>query len=284
MRRRPWLWLLAAVAAAVTIRFLGRFPWRDTWDVLAGADWTVLAAAAGLNLLSLVAKAWAWQLLLRPLAAVRWRTAQAAVFAGAAVGSVSVGVSGEAARLALLGRRDRVDPSLALRSLVTSRIAEAGALGVFLVAAVVTLVPPDPVRLLGVGLVLVAAALALLRWVPWLRSGTRLAAPLAINVAGWVCQWGTYHWAIAAAGIAVTPRLSVLALVLSNLGGILRLTPGNLGVVPGAVVLALQPAHVPLATALAAGLALQAVQILPVLAIGLGLLGRRRLRAPATAP
>ena len=44
-------------------------PWLDTWNTLADADWRLLAAAGALNLLSLALKAWAWQLLLRPLGA-----------------------------------------------------------------------------------------------------------------------------------------------------------------------------------------------------------------------
>ena len=91
-------------------------------------------------------------------------------------------------------------------------------------------------------------------------------------------QWAAYHWSIAATGAAVTPGASALALVLANVGGIFRLTPGNVGVMQGAVVLGLAPAHVPAAQAVAAGLALQAVQVLPVLAVGIALLGRHGVR------
>ncbi|MEO6058327.1 MAG: hypothetical protein ABIQ49_16000, partial [Gemmatimonadales bacterium] len=68
------------------------------------------------------------------------------------------------------------------------------------------------------------------------------------------------------------------ALVLANVGGILRLTPGNVGVLQGAVVLALAPLGVEAARAVAAGLALQAVHVLPVLVIGIALVGRHGLR------
>ncbi len=106
----------------------------------------------------------------------------------------------------------------------------------------------------------------------------RLAAPLAFAVLSWTLQWATYHWSIAATHAAVTPYASALALLLSNLGGIFRLTPGNVGIVQGAVVLGLRPAGVPVAQAVAAGLALQAVQVLPVLLIGIVILGRHGLR------
>ena len=288
MKRRWWLWLLGLVVLGAGLRYAARFPWLDTWTTLADADWAQLAAAGGINLLSLACKAWAWQLLLQPLAPIRFRTAQAATFAGAAVNAIGVAMSGEAARVHLLGTWDGVAPGAAVRSIVASRVVEGAALGVFLLAIVGGMAGEHGWRLFGAGVVLVAGALALLRWVPWLRmagdsdaarwTAGMLAAPVALNVGSWVLQWGAYHWSIAATGAAVTPTLSVLALVLSNVGGVLRLTPGNVGVVQGAVVLGLRPAGVPAATAVAAGLALQAVQVLPVLAIGLALLGRHGLR------
>jgi uncharacterized membrane protein YbhN (UPF0104 family) len=286
VRRRWWIWLLALVVLGAGLRYAVRFPWLDTWATLTDADWALLAAAGGLNLLSLAFKAWAWQRLLQPLAPVRFRTAQAATFAGAAINSVGIAMSGEAARVTLLGTWDGVAAGPATRSVAASRIVEAAALGIFLLAVLGGMVTEHWWRLLGAGCVLVGGALALLRWVPWLRpsdagerwTAGRLAAPVVLNVASWGLQWGAYHWTIVAAGVAVTPTLSVLALVLSNVGGVLRLTPGNVGVLQGAVVLALAPLGVPAARGVAAGLALQAVQVLPVLAIGIALVGRHGVR------
>jgi uncharacterized membrane protein YbhN (UPF0104 family) len=279
-RRRWWLWIIGLVLLAAALRYAARFPWLDTWATLRGANWVMLAAAGGLNLLSLAFKAWAWQLLLRVLAPIRFRTAQAATFAGAAVNSVGIAMSGEASRVHLLGTWDGVPTGVAVRSVAASRIVEAAALGIFLLAVVGGITSEHGWRLLGAGIVLIAGALALLRWVPWLRGWSlpQLAMPVALNLVSWGLQWATYHWSIAATAAAVTPSLSLLALVLSNVGGVLRLTPGNVGVVQGAVVLGLRPAGVPAARAIAAGLALQAVQVLPVLAIGIALLGRHGLR------
>ncbi len=289
MKRRWWLWIVAAVLALAALHYVARFPWLDTWTTLAGADWVMLAAAGGLNLLSLAVKAWAWQLLVQPFAPATFRTAQAATFAGAAINAVGIAMSGEAARIHLLSTRDGVPAGLGARSVVASRIVEAAALGIFLLGVVAAVTSEHGWRLLGGGVLLVGGALALLRWVPWLRPGrgadaapgwstAQLAAPVALNIAGWGLQWATYHWSIVATGAHVSPALSVLALVLSNVGGVLRLTPGNVGVVQGAVVLGLRPAGIEASRAVAAGLALQAVQVLPVLAVGVGLLGGHGLR------
>jgi len=288
--RRWWRWALGAVVLAVALRYATRFPWGHTWAALSTADWGLLAVACGANLLSLTAKAASWQLLLRPHLPVRVRTTQAATFAGAAVGSFSVAVSGEAMRLHLLASRDGVAPADAARSIVASRLVEAAALGIGL--GVFAAVPSgvSPWHLLAGGLGLTGLALALLARLPWIRvrpsdggpargwSPGGLVAPLGFAMAGWALQWATYHWSIAAMHVAVTPTASLLALLFANLGGALRLTPGNVGVVQGAVLVALRRYGVPGSRAIAGGLALQAVQVLPVAAIGTVIMGRRGLR------
>jgi uncharacterized membrane protein YbhN (UPF0104 family) len=289
LKHPGWLWIIGLVLAFAALHYAARFPWLATWNTLADANWALLAAAGAINLLSLAAKAWAWQLLVRPFGPLTFRTAQAATFAGAAINAIGVAMSGEAGRIHLASSRDGVGAGLATRSVVASRIVEAAALGIFLLGVVASVASEHGWRLLGGGVLLIGGALALLRWIPWLRPGrgegavvgwttAQLVAPLALNVGSWGLQWATYHWSIVATGANVSPALSVLALVLSNVGGILRLTPGNVGVVQGAVVLGLRPAGIEASRAVAAGVALQAVQVLPVLLIGVALLGRHGMR------
>ena len=289
MKRRHWLWIVGLILIIAALHYAARFPWNDTWATLAGADWALLAAAGAINLLSLAAKGWAWQLLVRPFGALTFRTAQSATFAGAAINAIGVAMSGEAGRIHLASSRDGIPVGLITRSVVASRIVEAAALGIFLLGVVAGVTSEHGWRLLGGGVLLIGGALGLLRWLPWLRPGrgegaapgwttAQLAAPLAINVGSWGLQWATYHCSIVATGALISPSLSVLALVLSNVGGLLRLTPGNVGVVQGAVVLGLRPAGIEASRAVAAGLALQAVQVLPVLLVGVGLLGGHGMR------
>ena len=288
---RPWRWALGILVSSAGLWYAVRFPWLDTWATLGSADWGWLAAAGAANLLSLVCKAFGWHLLLRPLAPVRARITQAATFAGAAVGSIGITMSGEAARLQLVTMRGGVEPATAARTIAASRVLEAAALGVFLVAFAAGAGGPHRWRLLVGAAALTAAALALARWLPWLRprgpdgrraaewSAGRLIAAVLFGVTAWGLQWATYHWSIVATHAAVTPLDSLLALLLSNLGGAFRLTPGNVGIVQGAVVLGLAPAGVPAARAVAAGLVLQAVEVFPVLLIGLAILGRQAVRS-----
>jgi uncharacterized membrane protein YbhN (UPF0104 family) len=78
--------------------------------------------------------------------------------------------------------------------------------------------------------------------------------------------------------IAITPAVSLAALVMANVAGIFRLTPGNFGVMQGSIILGMGAFEIPAANALAAGLALQAVQVIPILAIGIAIVGARGFR------
>ena len=105
-----------------------------------------------------------------------------------------------------------------------------------------------------------------------------LAVPVALATLNWLLQWLTYHWSFVATGATVTPGVSLAALVMANIAGILRLTPGNFGVLQGSLVLGMRAFQMPAANALAAGLALQAVQVIPVLVIGIALVGAQGFR------
>ena len=266
------------------------FPWAQTMDALSDADWMLLAGAGVVNILSLVAKAGAWHLLLRRLTPIRAVTAQVATLIGAAVNSISISVSGEAARAQAVGSRDGVPFGLAAASLVASRVVEALGLVVFLAVALIVVPMWPGSRSLGMLLLGVAVAvttgyhlLPRRRWHPALARMAAtgpggLAAPLALATVSWVAQWLTYHWSFVATGAAVTPAVSLAALVMANIAGILRLTPGNIGVLQGSLVLGMRAFEMPAANALAAGLALQAVQVIPVLVIGIGLVGAQGFR------
>jgi uncharacterized membrane protein YbhN (UPF0104 family) len=117
-------------------------------------------------------------------------------------------------------------------------------------------------------------------------AGGALGWPLLLSVVNWLGQWLTYQLVFVASGLPVPPVASFLALVASNAGLLLRLTPGNVGVMQGAIALVLLPFGIPADRAVVAGLVLQAVQVLPVLALALLLtgghgLGRRRGAGPS---
>jgi uncharacterized membrane protein YbhN (UPF0104 family) len=266
------------------------FPWAETLDALANASLILLIGAGLVNVLSLMAKASAWHLLLRRLTPISAMTAQIASFIGSAVNSISISVSGEAARAQSAKSRDGVPFGLAAASLVASRVVEALGLVVFLAIVLVALPMWPGARSLGLALAGVVIVVTIgyyflprRRWHPALirmaaTGPAGLAAPTALATLNWALQWLTYHWSFVATGAEVTAAVSLAALVMANIAGILRLTPGNIGVMQGSLVLGMRAFEMPPANALAAGLALQAVQVIPVLLIGIGIVGTQGLR------
>lgn len=304
MRRLRWLFAAFALVSLVfAVRFAIHFPWAGTVNAIAGADWLLLAAASLANIASLLAKGWAWHLVLLLSARHRWRTAQAATLVAAAVNSVSVSLSGEVARVQLVATRDGVPLRAGIWSLVWSRLIEAVSLMLFL-AAVLAVIPTPPwMRPIEIGAWVVLGVLALawplgagprllgllpVRWQPPTQGGSatvtlrRLTAPLALSLANWGAQWLSFHWVFAATHVSTSAVVSLSALVMANLGGIIRITPGNVGVLQASLALGMLAFRIPGDQALAAGLALQAVQVIPVVAIGVALVGAQGLRSLGT--
>ena len=301
--RRPWRrWLFAALSIVIVAALAFRFPWHRTLDAILSEDPRLLAAAFAVNLLSLVAKGWAWQLLLRPGA--RWRTAQEATLAGAAVTNVSVSVTGEAARVAYMVSHDRLPLTRTISAVALSRTLEGIALFVFLVAAPLLIdMPPILHRVHIVGVVGLGAALLVgayghkLPMPKRIRHAARelaqtlrehagpawLAWPGVLAIVNWATQWATFWLALAAFHVPHPAGASFTALVLTNLSGIPRISPGNVGVFQGALVVALLPFDVSAERAIAAGLAIQALQIVPVQAAAMILFGWRGLVSTAKA-
>ena len=298
--RWRWVWWLVALAGVgLALKFFTGFPWRVTVTTLFAADPWLLAVALVVNLSSLVAKGWAWHLILKPVAPHTWRAAQEANLVGSAVNDLSVAVAGEVARVHLIAREAGVPVGAAVSSVVWTRVAEALALAVFLVMApgVLELEPWLRAAQVGVGLALgVVLLLAWARGWAWLigqlpaalgsrlaalasmGSGGRLFLPTLLGMWNWGTQWATYHLVLEATHLPVSLAASFTALIAANLSGLLRPTPANVGVVQAALVVGLLPFGVAPEQAVAAGLALQALQVLPVLLLGAMVTGWRLLR------
>jgi uncharacterized membrane protein YbhN (UPF0104 family) len=109
-------------------------------------------------------------------------------------------------------------------------------------------------------------------------TGGRLLWPTAFALYNWAAQWATYHLVLRATHVPVSLAASFTALIVVNLGGLLRPTPANVGVTQAALVVGLLPFGVAPENAVAAGLALQGLQVLPVLFLGAMVTGWRLLK------
>jgi uncharacterized membrane protein YbhN (UPF0104 family) len=290
--------LLGVGGLACAIRLGWSFPWSRTLDLLAECNWALLTAAGIINIISLLAKGGAWHALLNRAAPVRLKTAETATVIGAAVNSVSLSVSGDVIRAQLAAERDAVPFGTAAAALMVSRVVEAVALIAMTAVAGLVFAGEAHLRLLSGGiLVLVTALVFCCSRAPVPLSTVRVvagwrgefqnflarvrgasASAVALAMASWLGQWLTYYWSIRATHVDISPVGSLAALLAANLAGILRLTPGNIGLMQGSLMVAMRGFGVRPGDALAGGLALQAIQVLPVLAIGTALIGRRGLR------
>lgn len=294
-------WVLAAVviiALGFAVHFGVNFPWGSTLTALKTSNWLLLTAAALAHVVSLGVKGAEWYVFLRRLAPVKFAAAQFATFVGAAVACFTVSVSGDAARARVVATRGEVSMGAAVGSLVLARFVEIMSLLVFLAVALIVAPPFRSASLIGLGLGLVTGAVFLgYRRLPWARIRSRtlkpwrgalvdmvsstdrigMVAAVALACLNWVLQWAAFHWTIAATHTTVHLSISLSALVAANAAGLLRLTPGNFGMLQGSLILVMEQFGVPAPSALAAGLALQAVQVIPVLVIGIGLTGMKGL-------
>lgn len=307
MRSRwRWLaWLLGLIGAGLALKFFTGFPWRVTFAALLDADPWLLAIAFVVNLSSLAAKGWGWHLILKPIAPHGWRVAQEANLVGAAVNDLSVAVAGEAARVHVIVQRGGVPVAAAVSSVVWTRLAEALALALFLVMAPSVLELDRRLRLVQVGAGLGLTVVLLLAWArgwDWLADqlpaplrsriavlrsmgrGGRLFLPTLLALYNWSAQWATYHLVLHATHVSVSLAASFTALIAANLSGLLRPTPANVGVTQAALVVGLLPFGVAPERAVAAGLALQGLQVLPVLFLGAIVTGWRLRQIEADLP
>jgi len=298
--------LIAAAGIALVGWFALHFPWGAIVRSAEGASLPLLGVVAAANLLSLVAKGAAWQLLLRRHARPRLPDAVAATIVGAAVGSLGPSVAGEAARLRFVVGRRGVTVGNGLSTVVAARLLEAVALLVVLSVAGIALPPSRWTSFLRVAAPILLAVTAVMaqprvlraladrlpaarnllhRWAATLGDrGT--AGALVLSGLNWLLQWAAYAGAGFAVSLPHAGAVGFAALLLCNLGGAARLTPGNIGVLQASFALAAAPLGAGAAGALAASLLLQAAQVLPVIGAGLAIIAstaRARQRAETVA-
>ncbi|HUJ92422.1 MAG TPA: alkaline phosphatase family protein, partial [Gaiellaceae bacterium] len=248
---------------------------------LRGADPGGLLLAGCCFAASLACAAASWRALLGP--GLRLGDACARYGTGSLVNAVVPARAGDAVRLALFAR---VAPGGALAA-----GGAAAAVGALRWLAVVPLaiagtavagiaIPPLAVAAAGVAALPLLAALLLAR-----RGSRRARAALAplratsargrTTLLALVAATLAARLAAAAAGAAALgvphPLTAALLVVPAlELAGVVPLTPGNVGVAGGAAALALRAHGLPMHAALAAGLALHAVETISGIAAGMG--------------
>jgi uncharacterized protein (TIRG00374 family) len=299
-------------AAGVVALLLWRGPaWNGVATGFTAVEWHWVAAAVGLNLLSVVVRAIAWRTVIvqafeppHPGFSLVFSAFSVGLFANA----VLPGRIGELARVAVLNRRMRVEGAWArlLGTVFAHRVFDLVAVIGLVLYVVLTAHIPDwavtsLIAVVAAGVVLFTVAaigarhhrmarvdegLGAVRQVVRLaRYGLGVmrrpaAAALAclFQVLGWTCQLFAVYTAMRAFGIHAPLPAAGLVLVLMNVATIFPLWPGNVGLVQAAVALPLARYYgVAKGTGIAFGFGLQAIEASVGVGVGLIFLAREGL-------
>jgi uncharacterized protein (TIRG00374 family) len=307
---RAALVLVAAVGVVAALWWQGP-SWSSVADAFTAVHWPWVAAAVGLNLLSVLVRALAWRTVIvnafekpHPSFMLVFSAFSVGLFANA----ILPGRIGELARVAVLNRRMHQRGAWArlLGTVFAHRIFDLIAVIVLviyvtltahipswavtsLIAVVVLGVVLFTVAVLGArndrytgiedGLGAVRKVIRLARYgLGVMRRPASAALALFFQLLGWTCQLLAVYTAMRAFGIHEALPAAGLVLVLMNVATIFPLWPGNIGLVQAAVALPLFTYYgVDKARGIAFGFGLQAIEASVGISVGLIFLAREGL-------
>jgi len=309
-------WIRAAIvllaAGGVVALLWWRGPaWNGVVDAFQAVEWQWVAAAVGLNLLSVLVRTLAWRTVIvqaMPPPHPSYLLVFSAFSVGLFANAVLPGRIGELARVAVLNRRMPQQGTwpILLGTVFAHRVFDLVAMiGLILYVALTAHIPDWAVTSLlavvvaGVTLFTVAVLSARVGHVTRVEEGlgavrkvVRLARyglgvmrrPAAAGVAcffqvlGWTCQLFAVYTAMRAFGIDKPLPAAGLVLVLMNVATVFPLWPGNVGLVQAAVALPLARYYgVAKAKGIAFGFGLQAIEASVGIGVGLIFLAREGL-------
>jgi uncharacterized protein (TIRG00374 family) len=309
-------WLRAAVVVAAAAGVVALLWWRGpAWNGVATAfkavEWHWVAAAVGLNLLSVLVRAVAWRTVIVQAMAPP-HPSFPLVFSAFSIGlfanAVLPGRIGELARVAVLNRRmpRRGMWPILLGTVFAHRVFDLVAMILLILYVALTAHIPDwavtsLIAVVVAGVTLFTVAVLTARYhrvtrfeegVGAVRKAVRLAryglgvmrrpaaavAACFFQVLGWACQLFAVYTSMRAFGINEPLPAAGLVLVLMNVATLLPLWPGNVGLVQAAVALPLSRYYgVAKAKGIAFGFGLQAIEASVGVGVGLIFLAREGL-------
>jgi uncharacterized membrane protein YbhN (UPF0104 family) len=311
--QRAWVraLLVLPLGAGVVALLWWRGPsWSEVGDAFTVVRWDWVLVAIGFNLVSVLVRALAWQMVIRQ-AMTPPRPGFLLVFSAFSVGlfanAVLPGRIGELARVAVLNRklaRRTGAWATLLGTVFAHRVFDLVPVVLLIVYVVLTAKIPhwaitSLVIFVCVGVVLFGLAVALARrpqggvpidlgsvrrLVTLVRHGLGVmhtplaaAAAIAFQCLGWLCQLLAVYTAMRAFHIHAPLPAAGLVLVLMNIATIFPLWPGNVGLLQAAVALPLIHYGVSYARGIAYGIGLQAIEASVGVGFGLLFLAREGL-------
>jgi uncharacterized membrane protein YbhN (UPF0104 family) len=306
--------VVVAAAAGVVALLWWRGPdWGTVWHAFDAVQWYWVVVAIGLNLLSVVLRAYAWNTVIKqaiPPPHPRFPLVFSAFSVGLFANAVLPGRIGELARVAVLTRKlrlqGRADGTWAalVGTVFAHRLFDlVPTVGLILYVLATAKIPHWAITsllivgVIGFGLFAFAFASArrhhqsvvegvgpVRRLVTMARHGLGvLHAPGPAAVAaffqccGWLCQFLAVYTAMRAFDIHAPAPAAGLVLLLMNVATLFPLWPGNIGLLQAAIALPLRSYGVPTGQALAFGFGLQAIEASVGVGVGLMFLAREGL-------
>ena len=312
LKEGRWRFLVVLPLMAVAVALIiWRGPnWNSVQNAFTLVRWEWVIAAIGLNLLSVLARAFAWQTVLKQSIEAP-RPAFRLVFSAFSVGlfanAVLPGRVGELARVAVLRRR-LTRGTGATATLIGSVFAHRMfdlfpavtlVIWVLLTAKIPGWALTSIALVLAIGLTLFVITLALARraqrdaldglgplrtllararlGLVVMRAPAAAATAASFQFAGWTCQLLAVWSAMRAFHIYSSLSAAGLVLVLINVATIFPLWPGNFGLVQIAIAVPLVNYGVQYAKGVAFGVGLQAIEASVGVGVGLIFLAREGL-------
>jgi uncharacterized protein (TIRG00374 family) len=308
---RHWRLLLplALLGVAVVLVIFRGPDWGLVHDAFSAVTWEWVAAAIGLNLLSVMTRALAWDTAIKQSIAPphpKFPLVFSAFSVGLFANAVLPGRVGELARVAVLRRRlvgRKGTTATLVGSVFAHRMFDLFPALTLVVWVIFTAKIPHWALtsiaifvVVGVTLFLTAVFLAhrqrreleelgriraLLsrarQGLAIMRAPIPAATAAAFQFAGWVCQLFAVWAAMEAFDIHLPISAAGLVLVLMNVATIFPLWPGNWGLVQIAIAFPLVNYHVAYAHGVAFGIGLQAIEASVGVGVGLVFLAREGL-------
>jgi uncharacterized protein (TIRG00374 family) len=302
-------WALSAAILVFLIYFARTIDWQAAWNSMRNASLPLLAAAVGVNILSILFKGVRWWLFLRPIGIKSLPLAMRATIAGAGLNNILVASGGDAARVVFVSRVTGVPSSTVLASVALEKLFDPIGFVMLLVFGVLAFqLPPQfeawklPAEIaLGVILLLLAFFVYATRHInpdhvperraraqTWrgrvlayfksfgqtagrLATGPRFLGAMVLSLLTWGCQLWCFDLAAKAANVPIPLAGSLACLLGINVGLIVRATPGNVGFFQFVYALTAEQFGVPRNDAIAVSLLIQTLQILPPTLLGIAL-------------
>ena len=302
-------WALSAAILVFLVYFARTIDWHAAWSSMRHASLPLLAAAIGVNILSVLIKGVRWWLFLRPIGIKSLPLAVRATVAGAGLNNVLVANGGDAARVVFVSRVTGVSSSTVLASLALEKLFDPIGFVMLLVFGLLVFeLPPQFERWktpaeFALGLIVLlliffvyatrnikpehvperrakprtrrgkvrAYAKSFGQTAGRLATGPRFLAAMVLSLLSWGCQLWCFDLAASAAHVQIPLAGSLACLLGINVGLIVRATPGNVGFFQFVYAFTASEFGVPRNDAIAVSLLIQTIQILPLTLVGIAL-------------